>query len=83
MNLSEVFISVLNETFIGVSVGQLIKIPLEWIRPEYLHQVPGIYRTSKDLNGEPKESESKNPISHKTVLPQKEKLQQISIISQR
>ena len=24
MNLSEVFISVLNETFIGVSVGQLI-----------------------------------------------------------
>jgi hypothetical protein len=25
----------------------LIKIPLEWIRPEYLHQVPSIYRISK------------------------------------
>jgi len=30
-----------------ISPGQLIKIPLEWIRPEYLHQVPSIYRISK------------------------------------
>ncbi|MED5242111.1 MAG: LysM domain-containing protein [SAR324 cluster bacterium] len=67
----------------NLSIGQLIKIPLEWIRPEYLHQVPGIYRTSKDLNGEPKESESKSRISHETTLPQKEKLYRISIISKR
>jgi len=32
--------------------GQLIKIPLEWIMPEYLHQVPSIYRIPqvKDSN---------------------------------
>ena len=66
-----------------LSIGQLIKIPLEWIRPEYLHQVPGIYRNSKDWNGVPKNSEQKSLISPGNVLPQKEKLFQISIISQR
>ena len=33
-----------------LSPGQLIKIPLEWIQPEYLHQVPSIYRISEDTN---------------------------------
>ena len=27
-----------------ISEGQLIKIPLQWIRSEYLHQVPSIYK---------------------------------------
>ena len=66
-----------------LSAGQLIKIPLEWIRPEYLHQVPGIYRISKDLNTETKKSEPQRRISTDIGLPQAEKLYQISIISQR
>jgi hypothetical protein len=33
-----------------LSPGQLIKIPLEWIQPEYLHQVPSIYRIFEDTN---------------------------------
>ena len=66
-----------------LSAGQLIKIPLEWIRPEYLHQVPGIYRLSKDLNIEAKKAEPQRGISTKIGLPQAEKLYQISIISQR
>jgi len=48
-----------------------------------LHQVPGIYRNSKDWNGVPKKSEQKSLISPGNVFPQKEKLFQISIISQR
>ena len=66
-----------------LSEGQLIKIPLEWIRSEYLHQVPGIYRISKDLNAEAKEPEPQHRISTEIGLPQAEKLNQISIISQR
>ena len=66
-----------------LSAGQLIKIPLEWIRPEYVHQVPGIYRISKDLNTETKKSEPQRRISTDIGLPQAEKLYQISIISQR
>jgi len=66
-----------------LSAGQLIKIPLEWIRPEYVHQVPGIYRISKDLNTETKKSGQQRRISTDIGLPQAEKLYQISIISQR
>jgi hypothetical protein len=66
-----------------LSAGQLIKIPLKWIRAEYLHQVPGIYRISKDLNAEAKEAEPQRGISTEIGLPQAEKLYQISIISQR
>ena len=66
-----------------LSAGQLIRIPLEWIRPEYLHYVPGIYRMSKDLNTENKESEPQRRISTDIGLPQAEKINQISIISQR
>jgi len=66
-----------------LSTGQLIKIPLKWIRAEYLHQVPGIYRISKDLNAEAKEAEPQRGISTEIGLPQAEKLYQISIISQR
>ena len=66
-----------------LSEGQLIKIPLEWIRSEYLHQVPGIYRIYKDLNAEAKEPEPQHRISTEIGLPQAEKLNQISIISQR
>ena len=33
-----------------LSPGQLIKIPLEWIRPEYLHQKPSIYRIPEGEN---------------------------------
>ena len=66
-----------------LSVGQLIKIPLEWIRPEYLHHVPGIYRISKDLNIDAKETEPQRGISTEIGLPEAEKLNHISIISQR
>jgi hypothetical protein len=66
-----------------LSAGQLIKIPLEWIRSEYLHQVPVIYRISKDLNTETKKSEPQRRISTDIGLPQEEKLYQVSIISQR
>ena len=33
-----------------LSPGQYIKIPLEWIRPAYLHPVPGIYRNYKETS---------------------------------
>ena len=35
-----------------LSPGQYIKIPLEWIRPEYLYHVPSIYRSSGEFNSE-------------------------------
>ena len=66
-----------------LSAGQSIKIPLEWIRPEYLHPVPGIYRISKDLDTETKKSEPQRRISNDTDQPQADKHNQISIISQR
>ena len=66
-----------------LSAGQLIKIPLAWIRPEYLHPVPGIYSISKELDTETKKSEPLPRISTDIDLPQAEKLHQISILSQR
>ena len=67
-----------------LSEGQLIKIPLEWILPEYLHQVPGIYRISKDLNTVTKKSGVQHRISTDIGLPpQADKLNQINILSQR
>ncbi|MBG56185.1 MAG: hypothetical protein CL935_03530, partial [Deltaproteobacteria bacterium] len=34
----------------SLSPGQYIKIPLEWIRSEYLHHVPSIYRLTEEKN---------------------------------
>ena len=36
----------------SLSPGNYIKIPLEWIRPEYLYHVPSIYRSSGEFNSE-------------------------------
>ena len=65
-----------------LSQGQLIKIPLEWIRTEYLHAVPSIYRISEDSNAKAKAASPERLPSIDVGLPQADKLYQISIISQ-
>ena len=64
-----------------LSAGQLIKIPINWIRPEYLHQVPAIYRLSKELRTEIKKGFPKNEIYNDHALPQLEKSHPLKIIS--
>ena len=66
-----------------LSLGQLIKIPLEWIRPEYLHQVPSIYRISEELNSAKKSVSRKRLPTSEIGSPPVDKLYQTSIISQR
>ena len=66
-----------------LSQGQLIKIPLEWISPEYLHQVPSIYRNSNELNAEAKNTSPQRQSPTDVSQPPVNKLYQSSIISLR
>lgn len=64
-----------------LSAGQLIKIPIHWIRPEYLHQVTPIYRMSKELRTDIKKDIPKNKIYNDHTLPHIEKSHPLKIIS--
>ena len=57
-----------------LSPGQLIKIPLEWIQPEYLHQVPSIYRISEYTNAGNKLSSPQSQTSADRGWPQTDSL---------
>ena len=60
--------------------GQLIKIPLKLIKPEYFHQVPSIYKNYFDTSATKSSPELK---SSNYFLPQKGKTYNTKIISQR
>lgn len=64
-----------------LSPGQLIKIPLEWIQPEYLHQVPSIYRISEDTNAGNKLSSPQSQTSTDSGWPQTGSLYQTNTIN--
>ena len=65
-----------------LSPGQYIKIPLEWIRPEYLYHVPGIYRSSEEFNSE-KDMKSEQYLPYHIPQPESVNTTGIDIISQR
>ena len=66
-----------------LSPGQLIKIPLEWIRPEYLHQVPSIYRISKKTTSTEKVSSPEHQPSIENGRHKTGSYYRTQIISQR
>ncbi|MBC8257952.1 MAG: LysM peptidoglycan-binding domain-containing protein [SAR324 cluster bacterium] len=63
--------------------GQLIKIPLKWIRAEFLHQVPSIYRISDDSISIEKENSSTYLPATGNELQQNNSLLQKNFISLR
>ena len=65
-----------------LSPGQYIKIPLEWIRPEYLYHVPSIYRSSEEFNSE-KNVKSQQYLPFHILQPESGNSNGIDIISQR
>ena len=65
-----------------LSPGQLIKIPLEWIQPEYLHQVPSIYRISEYTNDGNKLSSPQSQTSTDSGWPQTGSFYQTNTINQ-
>jgi len=65
-----------------LSPGQYIKIPLEWIRPEYLHQVPSIYRSTEENSSE-KNVKSQHYLPYLILQPKPGNTNGINIISQR
>ena len=65
-----------------LSPGQYIKIPLEWIRPEYLYHVPSIYRSSEEFNSE-KNVKSQQYLPYHILQPESGNSNGIDIISQR
>ena len=65
-----------------LSPGQYIKIPLEWIRPEYLYHVPSIYRSSEEFNSE-KKVKSQQYLPYHILQPESGNSNGIDIISQR
>ena len=66
-----------------LSPGQLIKIPLEWIRPEYLHQVPSIYRISEKTTSTEKVSSPEHQRSIENGRHKTGSYYRTQIISQR
>ncbi|RTZ79360.1 MAG: hypothetical protein DSY98_05945 [SAR324 cluster bacterium] len=66
-----------------LSPGQLIKIPLEWIRPEYLHQVPSIYRISEKTTSTEKVSPPEHQPSIENGRHKTGSYYRTQIISQR
>ena len=65
-----------------LSPGQYIKIPLEWIRSEYLYHVPSIYRSNDEYNSE-KNIKSYKYLPYHILQPESGKTEVIGIISQR
>jgi len=65
-----------------LSPGQYIKIPLEWIRSEYLFHVPSIYRSNDEYNSE-KNIKSYKYLPYRILQPESGKTEVIGIISQR
>ena len=65
-----------------LSPGQYIKIPLEWIRPEYLYHVPSIYRSNEEYNFE-KNMKSQKYLPYHFLQPESGNTIGIDIISQR
>ena len=65
-----------------LSPGQYIKIPLEWIRPEYLYHVPSIYRSSEEFNSE-KNMKSQQYLPYHILQHESGNSNGIDIISQR
>ena len=65
-----------------LSPGQYIKIPLEWIKPEYLYHVPSIYRSNEEYNAE-KNVKSKQYLPNHIQEPEFGNTKGIDIISQR
>ena len=66
----------------SLSPGNYIKIPLEWIRPEYLYNVPSIYRSSEELNSK-KNVKSQQYSPNYILQPDSSNSNGINIISQR
>ena len=65
-----------------LSSGQYIKIPLEWLRPEYLHYVPIIYRSAEEYKSE-KNVNSPNYFPNHILKPESRNTLSLDIISQR
>ena len=65
-----------------LSPGQYIKIPLEWIRPEYLYYVPSIYRSNEEYNSE-KNVKSQQYLPYNILKRESGVTDGIDIISQR
>ena len=66
----------------SLSPGQYIKIPLEWIRAEYFHQVPSIYRSTEEYSSE-KNVKSQQYLPYPILQPESGNTNGIDIISQR
>ena len=66
----------------SLSPGQYIKIPLEWIRDEYFHQVPSIYRSTEEYSSE-KNDKSQQYLPYRILQPESRNNNGIDIISQR
>ncbi len=66
----------------SLSPGQYIKIPLEWIRAEYFHQVPSIYRSTEEYSSE-KNVKSQQYLPYRILQPESRNNNGIDIISQR
>lgn len=66
-----------------LSPGQYIKIPLDWIRPEYLHPVPGIYRNSKETSVDTNVNNPLNLPLNDNLQRQTDNLYQTKSITQR
>ncbi len=62
--------------------GQYIKIPLEWISPEYFHHVPSIYRSNEGYNLK-KNVKSQKKLQFNNLQPESVKDYGTNIISQR
>ena len=65
-----------------LSPGQYIKIPLEWIKAEYFHQVPSIYRSTEEYSSE-KNVKSQQYLPYPILQPESGNTNGIDIISQR
>ncbi len=66
----------------NLSPGKYIKIPLEWIRPEYLYHVPSIYRSIDEYNYE-KSVKFKKFLPNHILRTESVKSNEIDILSQR
>jgi len=65
-----------------LSPGQYIKIPLKWIRPEYLYHVPSIYRSIEEDNSG-KNVKYQQYLPYHILKPESGNTNVIDIISQR
>ena len=62
-----------------ISNGQIIKLPLKWIKQEYFYQIPTIYRNFLDVG---QKQNLNNLESSKNSLPKKVLINKKSFVSQ-